>query len=125
MNRSHATAIVSLSLFAAVAAAFAASDRKAASMPVVADVKVKRVMPMNDDFRAPAIRAAAAGSSPSCCPTDLNCDGEVNGADLAILLSAWGPCPSSGSCPADFNANGSVDGADLATLLATWGPCVG
>lgn len=125
MNRSLATAIVSLSLFAAVAASFAAGDRKVASMPVVGEVKVKRVMPVNDDFRAPAIRAAAAGSSPSCCPTDLNCDGIVDGADLSTLLASWGACPPGGPCPADFNGNGSVDGADLATLLATWGPCVG
>jgi len=26
-------------------------------------------------------------------PTDLNADGNVGGADLGILLGAWGPCP--------------------------------
>ena len=26
-------------------------------------------------------------------PADLNSDGVVNGADLAILLAAWGPAP--------------------------------
>jgi hypothetical protein len=25
-------------------------------------------------------------------PSDLNGDGEVNGADLGLLLSHWGPC---------------------------------
>jgi hypothetical protein len=24
---------------------------------------------------------------------DINADGVVNGADLAILLDVWGPCP--------------------------------
>ncbi len=27
------------------------------------------------------------------CPQDLNGDGVVNSADLALLLGAWGPCP--------------------------------
>ncbi|MCA9284781.1 MAG: hypothetical protein KDA22_06185 [Phycisphaerales bacterium] len=27
------------------------------------------------------------------CPTDLNGDGQTNGADLGILLGAWGACP--------------------------------
>jgi hypothetical protein len=26
------------------------------------------------------------------CPADINNDGEVNGADLATVLGAWGPC---------------------------------
>lgn len=26
------------------------------------------------------------------CPADLNDDGQVNGSDLGIMLSAWGPC---------------------------------
>lgn len=49
---------------------------------------------------------------------DLNGDGVVNGADLAALLSSWGPC---GGCAADLNGDGVVDGADLAALLASWG----
>ncbi len=28
-----------------------------------------------------------------CHPADLNGDGVVNAADLAVLLGAWGPCP--------------------------------
>lgn len=52
------------------------------------------------------------------CPTDLNGDGQTDGADLAIMLGSWG-----GSGPADVNASGSVNGADLAILLGAWGPC--
>ncbi len=48
--------------------------------------------------------------------TDLNDDGVVNGADLGLLLSAWGE----GKSPADFNLDGTVDGADLGILLAEW-----
>jgi CO dehydrogenase/acetyl-CoA synthase alpha subunit len=113
MKTRRTLAVVSL-VAIATTAAFAADAAKG-----------KRVMPMNDDFRAPVQRMAAAGSSPTCCPTDLNCDGVIDGADLSTLLSSWGPCPPKGSCDADFNGNGSVDGADLSTLLATWGPCVG
>ena len=49
-------------------------------------------------------------------PADLNEDGSVDGADLAMLLSAWG---TQGG-PADLNGNGFVEGADLAVLLSHW-----
>ncbi|MBL9120509.1 MAG: dockerin type I repeat-containing protein [Phycisphaerae bacterium] len=52
----------------------------------------------------------------SCLPADLNCDGHVNAADLAILLGAWG---SQG--PGDLNADGTVNANDLAILLGAWG----
>lgn len=50
------------------------------------------------------------------CP-DLDGDGFVNGADLGILLGAWGPCDG---CPPDLDGDGVVDGADLGTLLGSW-----
>lgn len=53
---------------------------------------------------------------PSCDPADLNCDGSIDAADLAILLGAWG---STG--PGDLNADGVVNAADLAVLLGAWG----
>jgi hypothetical protein len=47
-------------------------------------------------------------------PADLNGDGVVNGADLGMLLAAWGT-------PAgDLNGDGTTDGADLGVLLAAW-----
>ncbi len=52
---------------------------------------------------------------------DLNGDGFVDGADLAILLGGWGPCSGLKGCPADLDGNGVVDGADLAILLGSWG----
>ncbi|MFO0827583.1 MAG: FG-GAP-like repeat-containing protein [Phycisphaerales bacterium] len=48
-------------------------------------------------------------------PADLNSDGVVDAADLAILLGAWG-----GTGPADLNGDGTVDAADLAILLGAW-----
>jgi len=48
---------------------------------------------------------------------DLNGDGIVDGADLGILLNAWGQDGG----PADLNRDGVVDGADLGILLAAWG----
>ena len=81
-----------------------------------------RFVPQNDDFRASIERSASQGSSPGCCPTDLNCDGQVDGADLGLLLGSWGPCPG---CPADINGDGIVSGADLGLMLGAWGPCSG
>ena len=54
-----------------------------------------------------------------CDAADLNGDGEVDGADLALVLAAWGqPCLG---CATDVNGDGEVDGADLALILAGWG----
>ncbi len=49
-------------------------------------------------------------------PGDLNGDGVVNAADLAILLGQWG-----GPGSADLNGDGTVSAADLAILLGAWG----
>lgn len=52
------------------------------------------------------------------CPADLNGDGEVDGADLGILLGQW-----DGPGSADLTGDGVVEGADLGILLGSWGPC--
>jgi hypothetical protein len=80
-----------------------------------------RFVPRNDDYRASGERAASQGSSPDCCPADLNCDGVVNGADLGILLGDWGQK----GVPGDITGDGPVNGADLGILLGAWGPCTG
>jgi len=54
------------------------------------------------------------------CIADLDGDGTVGAADLAILLGTWGPCAG---CPADFNGDGIINAPDLAQLLGNWGPC--
>jgi hypothetical protein len=57
------------------------------------------------------------------CVGDLNVDGVVNGADLGLMLSSWGPCGT--NCPYDLNADGQVNGADLGLVLSAWGVCGG
>jgi hypothetical protein len=60
---------------------------------------------------------------PTCRDVDLFRNGVINGADLGILLSEWGP--ASANTVSDINRDGRVDGSDLGTLLAFWGPCGG
>jgi len=59
---------------------------------------------------------------PDCGVGDVDCDGDVDTADLLALLAAWGDCPQPPEdCPADFDDDGDVDTADLLELLAHWG----
>ena len=60
------------------------------------------------------------GGAQEDCPADLDDDGDIDSADIAHLLVAWGANPDS---PADFNGDDVVDAADLAELLSAWGPC--
>jgi hypothetical protein len=53
---------------------------------------------------------------PSGPAADLNGDGEVNGADLGLVLAAWG----SADAAADFDDDGVVGASDLGLLLAMW-----
>ena len=46
---------------------------------------------------------------------DLDGDGDVDGADLGLLLGNWG-----GAGVGDLNDDGVVDGADLGLLLGAW-----
>jgi exonuclease III len=48
-------------------------------------------------------------------PADLDGNGTVDGADLAVLLGQWG-----GPGSADLDGSGVVDGADLAMVLGAW-----
>ncbi|MFG0258320.1 MAG: hypothetical protein ACF8GE_10500 [Phycisphaerales bacterium JB043] len=52
------------------------------------------------------------------CPTDLNDDGFVNGADLGLFLGNWG-----NPGVTDLDGDGTTNGADLGLFLGTWGPC--
>ncbi|MFZ9881038.1 MAG: hypothetical protein ACO3QC_06520, partial [Phycisphaerales bacterium] len=64
-----------------------------------------------DDFRVIDVDCTPSN------PADLDGDGNVNGADLTILLGAWG----SSNAAYDLDGSGSVDGGDLAVLLGSWG----
>jgi hypothetical protein len=53
----------------------------------------------------------------ACPPVlgDLDGDGQIGGADLALLLGAWG-----GAGVADLDGSGAVGAADLSILLGLW-----
>jgi hypothetical protein len=53
-------------------------------------------------------------AEPQCAPADLNCDGIVDAADLALLLGGWG------AASADLSGDGTTDSIDLAILLGAW-----
>lgn len=100
----------------------AADLEPAASVAVDAAFTVASVPPETSEWLLLARRADGAvawakatlepigGASP-----DLDGDGIVNGADLAVLLSGFG-----GAGPGDLDGNGVVDGADLSILLGAW-----
>lgn len=50
---------------------------------------------------------------------DLDGDGMVGSADLAVMLSSWGQS-SFGSNPADLNGDGVVNAPDLSILVSNW-----
>ena len=62
----------------------------------------------------------AYSGGPPPIPGDLNGDGLVNGADLAILLGCWGAVTDPACTPSDLNADGQVNGADLSIQLGNW-----
>jgi len=66
-----------------------------------------------DDFCVSEAMLACVGGLPG----DLDGDGVVGGADLGLLLAAWG----SADPDADLDGSGTVDGSDLGLLLASWG----
>ena len=51
------------------------------------------------------------------CPADLTGDGEVNGADLGLMIAFWG------TPGGDLTGDKTTDGADLGLLIASWGAC--
>ncbi len=58
---------------------------------------------------------------PTCRDADLYRNNRIDGADLGILLSEWGPVtPLTNS---DINKDGFVNGADLGIMLSFWGAC--
>ena len=72
--------------------------------------------PVHDYMSVTVLKADEAAP----CVGDIDGNSAVNGADLASLLSAWGPCAD---CPADLDSNDVVDGRDLSVLLTRWGTC--
>ncbi|MFO0873693.1 MAG: right-handed parallel beta-helix repeat-containing protein [Phycisphaerales bacterium] len=55
-------------------------------------------------------------AAPTCDLADLDCDGDVDGGDLGLLLGAWG----SNNPDADLDGDGLVGGGDLGIMLGAW-----
>ena len=77
---------------------------------------------LDGDELAAGTDPADPDSYPGACIADIApvgaLDGQVNGSDLAVLLSSWGT-PGLG----DLDRSGNVNGLDLSVLLSAWGPC--
>ena len=79
-----------------------------------------RVATIAGTVSSPSDIVVVPGTPP--CVADIVADGVVNGADLALVLTNWGPCATS-TCVADIDRNGTVDAADLSAVLVGWGGC--
>jgi hypothetical protein len=73
-----------------------------------------------DAWDASCVKLAIQTCHPPCpeCLADFNQDGLRDGADLGLMLGAWGDP----GCT-DLNGDGLTDGADLGLLLGVLGPC--
>lgn len=75
---------------------------------------------MSQMIEAPWAAAIQVHSIPCNLVADLNGDGDVDGADLTVVLGAWGPCAQCGQCSADLNSDCVVDGGDITIVLGSW-----
>jgi hypothetical protein len=61
------------------------------------------------------------------CEADFNCDGNVDAADVYVLLTDFGrneyndPCEQGNQCNGDFDCNSAVDATDVTKFLADFG----
>jgi len=54
------------------------------------------------------------------CPSDLDGDGKVGSADIALALLDFGACSG---CSSDLDSDGKVGNSDVALILLDFGPC--
>jgi hypothetical protein len=57
-----------------------------------------------------AFALTTAAHAQSGCSSDISGDGQVNGVDLAMVLSDWGPCTSGAAISGVFPQSGSTAG---------------
>ena len=54
-----------------------------------------------------------------CKANDINCDGNIDAYDLAVIMAQW--TETGASLLGDLNSDGFVNEYDLAVLMANWG----
>lgn len=78
--------------------------------------------PVSGPYRIQLTGACFVGGDPCSCDGDLNGDGVIDIADLALILASFGSSAPGIPTPcADINGDGVVDIADLALFLALFG----
>lgn len=72
----------------------------------------------------PLLYSEGPGCS-SACFADISNDGQVDSADIGLLIGSWGACSDDDEnpCCADLDGSGAVDSADLGLMIGGWGPC--
>lgn len=95
----------------------------------VANVIVQRNDPPNfSPVRAAAVELSGGSitftvGGSSCNPCDTNCDGSINGQDIAGFVAALNGNPNPCSpCNSDANGDGSVNGQDISAFIACLAP---
>jgi subtilisin family serine protease len=96
-----------------------AAEVRAILVASATDIHAPGFDPQTGFGRLDALAALVATPPPSILG-DLDGNGTIDAADLAIVLGAWGSCADCEACPADLDGNCTVDASDLATLLAAW-----
>ncbi len=71
-------------------------------------------------YRNQTVTLVVNSLTPPCIAADLDCDGEVDAADLGTMLGAWGACGDCDDCVADLDGDCQVSASDLAILLGSW-----
>ncbi len=78
-----------------------------------------------EHYRPQLFSTGGGGGGNPCdtgCTGDIDSSGNINGADLGLLIASWGPCGEN-ECCADLDQNGEVNGGDLGVMLGSWGNC--
>lgn len=60
---------------------------------------------------------ASGTAGGSCCPSDTNCDGSVNGFDIQGFVAVLNGGAGCSPCTGDTNADGSVNGFDISGFV--------
>lgn len=112
------SALMTLALATASAAAFTSTARAADEQPVSAEATPGKESAASVDGPTALPRPTPPVLEDAATRADLNRDGTHNMDDLVLLLMSWGSCPAADSvCSADINLDREVNENDLLYLL--------